>query len=79
MNKHIKAPAENKEIDWLNPVEVAGIGVKKSVEMLRWLLGRKQERMEGLNPSGAKEKEQLAVAKNSVNRRNLLAQEISFA
>ena len=74
-----KAPAENREIDFFNPVEVAGVGFKKSVEMLRWLLGRKEHLMSGLNPIAEKQKEQLAVAKESVNRRRLLAQEISLA
>lgn len=73
------APAENREIDFFNPVEVAGAGVKKSVEMLQMLLGRKQDLMSGLKPTQEREKEQLAVAKESVNKRRLLAQELTMA
>lgn len=79
MAQHSKAPAENHEnkIDFLNPAKLAGIGVKKSVEMLQSLLGKKEEGISKLKPKNTREGEQIAVTKNAVQQRRLLAQEIT--
>ena len=79
LNKNRKAPAENEEINSLNPVEITGAGAKESVEMLRNLLGRKERLVTELRPSDAKGNEQLAAVKDSVQKRLLLAQDISPA
>ncbi len=71
-------PRENSEkpVDFLNPIEIAKYGVTKSVEALRWMLGLKKDRMETLHPTEAKSREQLAVTKESVERRKDLADSI---
>lgn len=73
-----KAPTENREIDLFNPLEIAEVGFKKSMEMLQWLLGRKEDLMSHLKPSGPKQEEQFAVAKESVNRRHVLVGEMNL-
>lgn len=79
MQSPINQPAEtSKNIDFLNLAEVAGAGIRKSVEMLRAMLGLKEQRMAMLTPPEGKSKDQLEIARESVSRRKLLAQEISL-
>lgn len=75
------APRENheKKIDFLNPVEVAKFGYEKSIAGLQALLGKKREAIATLKTEKPREKDQLAVARESINSRYLLAQEIRLA
>lgn len=78
MPPSINQSAENSNIDLWNPLEVAGAGIRKSVEMLRAMLRLKEQRMAMLTPSEGKSKDQLNIARESVSKRQLLAQEISL-
>lgn len=80
MQSPINQPAENNSrVDEPHLAEIAGAGIRQSVEMLRAILGLKEQRMAMLTPPEGKSKDQLEVARESVHDRYDLAKAISFA